>query len=359
MGKRHYLRVCQEDKFGRKGILDYICGMKALLFSLALCFGLPAWAFSSKDVSVHNVSDNVVLAGTITLPDDGEPRAAIVMATGSGAQDRDEAVAGHKPFKAIAEYLSGRGYAVLRMDDRGVGGSTGARENVTTSSNVRDVEAGLAWLDSAYNDVPAGVIGHSEGGIIALRTAAENPKCRFIVTLAGPAWKGDSLIMAQSRALAMAVMGKWDGEAQQRALLAIAESDRPEFLAAPMMSYEIAKALGDAALLPQGKEYIAKSVEGMLSPWYREFLRYDPAEDVRRVRVPWLALNGDKDLQVPVENLTTIRELNPAADAKVMEGHNHLFQHASTGLPTEYASLPEDISDETLAAIAAWLDGSR
>ena len=141
--------------------------MKALLFSLALCFGLPAWAFSSKDVSVHNVSDNVVLAGTLTLPDDGEPRAAIIMATGSGAQDRDETVAGHKPFKAIAEYLSGRGYAVLRMDDRGVGGSTGARENVTTSSNVRDVEAGLAWLDSAYNDVPAGVIGHSEGGIIA------------------------------------------------------------------------------------------------------------------------------------------------------------------------------------------------
>ena len=130
--------------------------MKALLFSLALCFGLPAWAFSSKDVSVHNVSDNVVLAGTLTLPDDGEPRAAIIMATGSGAQDRDETVAGHKPFKAIAEHMSGRGYAVLRMDDRGVGGSTGARENVTTSSNVRDVEAGLAWLDSAYSHVPAG-----------------------------------------------------------------------------------------------------------------------------------------------------------------------------------------------------------
>lgn len=330
--------------------------MKTILILLALAVCVPAFAFSSKEVTVYNLSDGVALAGTLTVPDGGAPRAAIVMATGSGAQDRDETVMGRKPFKAIAEFLSNRGYSVLRMDDRGVGGSTGSRDGLTPASNARDVEAGLMWLDSVYASVPAGIVGHSEGGQIAVRIAASTPACKFIVTLACPAWKGDSLIMSQSRALATALTGKWEAEEVQRSLLAIAESDRPEFLAAPMMSYEIARTLGDAAALPQSKEYISQSVAAMLSPWYREFLRYDPAEDIKKVDISWLALNGDKDLQVPVESLATIKDLNHGVDTETMPGHNHLFQKATTGLPQEYSSLPEDISEETLTKIAEWLD---
>ncbi len=330
---------------------------KFLLFFAAAWMAMAAHAFTEKEVVVHNADDGVFLAGTLAMPDGTAPKAAIVLATGSGAQDRDETVAGHKPFRAIARYLSDRGYAVLRMDDRGMGGSTGRPDKVTTDTNVRDVEAGLAWLDSAFRSLPAGVIGHSEGGQIAVRIAAGNPKCKFIVSLAAPAWKGDSLIMAQSRAISVGATGKWDGEARQRTLLALAASDKPDFIVAPIMSFEIAKAIGDAATLPQGKEYISKSVAAMLSPWYREFLRHDPAGDIRHVNVPWLALNGDKDVQVPVENLKTISGLNPKAVTLIMEGHNHLFQKAVTGMPQEYATLPEDISGETLEAIAGWLDG--
>lgn len=331
--------------------------MKKILLILALAAGVSANAFTSREVVVENVADGVSLAGTLTLPEGNAPRAGVVLATGSGAQDRDETVMGHKPFKAIAEYLSDRGYAVLRMDDRGVGASTGSRDDITTASNVRDVEAGLAWLDSVCAGAPAGILGHSEGGQIAVRiAAAANPRCRFIVTLAGPAWRGDSLVMSQSRAIAVATVGRWDAEQRQRSLLAIAAGDQPDYIAAPMMSMEIAQGLGAAATLPQGKEYIAASVKAMLSPWYREFLRYDPADDMRRVEVPWLALNGDKDVQVLPDNLMTIKELNPGADTVVMSCHNHLFQHAVTGLPGEYASLPEDISEQTLQTIAEWLD---
>lgn len=330
--------------------------MKKFLLVVALAAELSADAFTSREVVVDNVADGVSLAGTLTVPDGAMPRAALVLATGSGAQDRDETVMGHKPFKAIAEYLSDRGYAVLRMDDRGVGASTGSRDDITTASNVRDVEAGMAWLDSVCEGAPAGVIGHSEGGQIAVRVAASNPRCRFIVTLAAPAWRGDSLVMSQSRAIAVATVGRWDAEQRQRSLLAIAAGNQPDYIAAPMMSMEIAQGLGAAATLPQGQEYIAASVKAMLSPWYREFLRYDPADDMRRVEVPWLALNGDKDVQVLPANLMTIKELNPGADTVVMSRHNHLFQHAVTGLPGEYASLPEDISEQTLQTIAEWLD---
>jgi len=325
------------------------------IFLILIIATLRANAFSAREVAVENIADSVVLAGTLTLPDNGKPVAAIVMITGSGAQDRDETVFGHKLFKTIAEYLSNRGYAVLRTDDRGVGVSTGSGDDVTPQSNVRDAAAVLKWIAAEYPDIPAGFIGHSEGGQTAVR-ASVNPECRFIVTLACNAWKGDSLVMAQSRAISVSMTGLWEAESLQRQLLSVAESQLPAYSARMIMLSALASSVGEQARIPEVQEYMAGQVDAMLSPWYREFLRYDPADDIRAVSVPWLALNGSKDLQVPVENLVTISSLNPNVETKVIDGHNHLFQHATTGLPQEYATISGDISPETLAIIADWLD---
>lgn len=328
---------------------------KILLMLVAVTVAVQSLAFKAEDVTVANTADNVTLAGTLTLPGNGSPVAAVVMVTGSGAQDRDETVFGHKPFKTIAEYLSDRGYAVLRTDDRGVGQSTGSRDDVTPGSNLRDASAALSWLHSRYPDIPSGMIGHSEGGQIAVQAASE-PVCSFIITLAGNAWKGDSLIMAQSRAIARAMTGQWQAEELQRRLISTACSQMPAYSARVIMLSDMAASVGEQAKLPEVQRYMAAQIDAMLSPWYRDFLRYDPADDIRKVAVPWLALNGDKDLQVPVGNLSTISTLNPAADTVVMQGHNHLFQHATTGLPDEYAKISGDISPETLIVISDWLD---
>lgn len=330
--------------------------IKAFTIAALLSMPFAAAAFNSREIKVTNPADGMVLAGTLTVPETGTPRAALVLATGSGSQDRDETVAGHKPFKRIAEYLADRGYAVLRLDDRGTGESGGSADDITPQSNTADVSSGLAWLDSAFSKVPAGVLGHSEGGQIACRIAAGNPACRFIVTLAGPAWRGDSIVMSQSRALAVALTGRWDAEDSQRKLLSVASSTMPDITASPMLYQIIMSAMGPQASLPQVKEYVSAQVSGLLKPWYREFLRYDPADDIKTVKVPWLALNGEKDMQVLPANLNTIASLNPSAETILLPGHNHLFQNASTGMPDEYEKLPEDISDITLETIAAWLD---
>lgn len=315
-----------------------------------------ASAFEAREVVVDNPSEGSRLAGTLTLPE-AKPRGALVLATGSGSQDRDETVFGHKPFKVIAERLSDAGYAVLRMDDRGVGGSTGPVENATTKNFTSDISRAVNWLDSVLPGVPVGVLGHSEGGQIAYRVASTDSLCRFIITLAAPAWRGDSLVMAQCRALAVGSLGRWDGEQNQRRILDVVMSSMPAIAAKPAVMAEISKTMGNAASLPQIKEYVMTQADVVLTPWYRDFIRFDPAETIKAVAVPWLALNGDKDSQVPAANLVTISELCPGATTVVIPGHNHLFQHASTGLPNEYEGLPEDISDDTIDIIVKWLDG--
>lgn len=310
---------------------------------------------SSVEVAIDNPSEKSHLEGTLTMPA-GKPRAALVLATGSGQQDRDETVFGHKPFKTIAEHLQSRGYAVLRLDDRGVGGSTGEVENATTTNFVSDISRATDWLDSALTDVPVGVLGHSEGGQIAYRIAAENPRCRFIITLAGPAWEGDSLVMAQCRALAVRAYGSWPFENNQRRILEVVKSKMPAVSARPIIMNEVCQTMGDAAKMPGVQEYITRQADLVLTPWYREFVRYNPAEAIAAVKVAWLAINGDLDTQVPSANLTTISQLCPTATVVELKGHNHLLQNAVTGLPQEYERISEDISEEALRQIDQWLD---
>lgn len=335
--------------------------MKSLIKNLRTVAGaacvstaLLANAFGSREVVIMNTSDQVSLAGTLVTPADNNVKAAIILASGSGAQDRDETVLHHKPFKVLAEGLADRGFAVLRLDDRGVGASTGDASAVTPDSNVRDVEAAVNWLDSVFTDVPVGVIGHSEGGQVAVRLAPAE-KSDFIVTLAAPAWAGDSIIMSQSRALATAMTGRWDGEGLQRNLLDTAKSDLSAQTAHIMMYLELANTLGEMAKMPQVQSQLNQQIDVMLSPWYRDFLRYDPAEDIRRVSISWLALNGSKDMQVLPENLGTIHELNAKADTRLLDGLNHLFVAAPTGSPAEYATIKAPLAPEVIDIIADWI----
>lgn len=311
-----------------------------------------------KEVTVFNKADAVTLAGTLSTPADGaRPKAVIVMATGSGQQNRDEEIMGHKPFKVIADHLAANGYAVLRMDDRGIGGSTGDFSKATTDDFVRDIAAGIAYADSCFSGLPVGVIGHSEGGTVAIRNAASNPKCGFIVTLAAPAWAGDSVIMSQSRAMAVSMLGRWDNEALQRSLLDIAKSDMPDTQANMLIYMTLSQSIGDAVSIPAVQQQLAAQTKAVLSPWYRAMLRYDPSDDMARINKPWLALNGELDMQVLPGNLTTVSEKNPGAITKLLPGHNHLFQRCKTGMVQEYATIQEDISPETLDVVTRWLDG--
>ncbi len=325
--------------------------------ALAVCFFVVTSAFaqsSEQEVRVTNQSSGIVLAGTLTVPP--SPKAVCVLATGSGAQDRDETLLGHKPFKVLADSLAGRGYAVLRMDDRGTGASEGYYAGSTVDDFVTDVASGVEYVDSLFGTIPVCVIGHSEGGGIAIRLGASDKRVDMIVTLAAPAWRGDSVIMSQCREMAVRMLGCWDGETLQRQLLDIAMSDASESSVRMSLQY-VLMSLPEASI-PKVCEQLMTSAAQMSTPYYRRMLRYDPTSDIEKVKCPWLALNGDRDVQVLCANLKTISEHASRADTVTMIGHNHLFQHCATGMPDEYASLPEDISDETLSAIISWLDAN-
>lgn len=327
----------------------------SVLVAVALC--ASAESAVETEMTVVNASAGIYLGATLTMPADGQPRAAVVLASGSGAQNRDEEILGFRPFKAIADYLGGRGYAVLRMDDRGIGLSSGDPLKTTLDDYVSDLGAAFAVLDSLLGrELPKGVIGHSEGGNAAVKLASANPSCGFIVTLAAPAWPGDSIIMSQARAITEALAGTWEGEATQRHLLDMVKSDMSDMLLKNSIYYELAVLSGPSSYAPEVQSQLLRTASTMSSPSYRGLVRYNPAADIAGVAVPWLALNGDMDFQVLHANLEDIAALNPSATIVTMQRHNHLFQRCTTGLPTEYATLVEDISPETLETIADWLD---
>lgn len=183
----------------------------------------------------------------------------------------------------------------------------------------------LAYSDSIFKDVRTGIIGHSEGGWTAIK-GSRDKRCDFIITLAAPAWKGDSLIMSQTRAIAVAQTGKWDKEATQRKLLDVCMLPLPESMIKTQLYMALCEEAGDGSAIPAVQKQLSMAVETMTSGQYRQLLNYDPADDIKKVNKPWLALNGAVDLQVLPENLETIKNLNPEAETVLLDGHNHLFQ---------------------------------
>ena len=319
----------------------------SLLTAFAVCLTFYG---TDTHVKVRNKDANITLAGTLSLPDSQNPKAFFVLASGSGAQNRDEEVIGHRPFKVIADTLVAEGFGVLRMDDRGIGQSEGDFASAILDDFTGDALSGVAFIRERYPDAKVGILGHSQGGQVAVKAAAAD-KVDFIVTLAGPAWKGDSIVMSQARALAVATTGSWPNEALQRRLLDIAMSGLSDPIAKSMLFMEFAKQLGDMITVPQVQDQIYRQIDPLLSPMYKDMLLYDPADDIRAVKVPWIALNGDKDLQVLVANLKTFEELNPDVKTYVLPDHNHLFQPAFTGLPTEYPTAGKSPSDKTLEVL--------
>ncbi|PKL06975.1 MAG: alpha/beta hydrolase [Spirochaetae bacterium HGW-Spirochaetae-9] len=326
--------------------------------------------YEAIDLDFPNTKAGISLAGTLTVPEGPGPFPAVVLVTGSGAQSRDEEIMGHKSFLVIADYLSRRGIAVLRYDDRGVGGSGGAFSTATTFDFVDDAHAAVSFLSGRPEIDPkrVGIVGHSEGGIVAAIEASRNPSLAFIVMLAGPGIRGDALLLLQNEALASAsgadpslIAG---AKALNSALYEIAMKDVPvaeakKEIIALLKSMAKGGEGGDAgSALDAEAERIAGQ---LLNPWMRAFLALDPAPYLSIVKIPVLAMIGSKDLQVPCEaNLSAIETaLTKAGNSSFrlirLEGLNHLFQHATTGRPDEYASIEETFAPEALAALEGWL----
>lgn len=321
------------------------------------------YPYRDEDVVYANKAAGNQLAATLTIPPGKGPFPAVVLITGSGPQDRDESLMGHKPFLVLADHLTRKGIAVLRVDDRGVGKSTGDFAAATTADFATDTEAGVAFLKTRPEIDPKriGLIGHSEGGIIAPMIAARNHDVAFIVMMAGSGVPGDEILEAQMGLISEA-MGKSHEDAvkavaQQRELLALVKQSPDGAGLQKELREKIGAAAGEELTEPQ----IGAAVKQLTSPWMRYFLSYDPATALIKVKCPVLALNGEKDLQVPPkQNLPVIRKALEAAGNKNFEidelpGLNHLFQTAKTGSPGEYAQIEETIAPIALEKMSGWI----
>lgn len=324
----------------------------------------PPFPYRVEEVSIPNPrAPGVTLAGTLTLPQGQGPFPAAILITGSGAQDRDETLFGHKPFAVLADYLTRHGIAVLRYDDRGIGGSTGRFAGSTSADFAIDANAAFAFL-AARPEIDRraiGYIGHSEGGMVGPIAAMDNPDVAWLVLLAGPGVATRELLEAQRRAIAES-QGASAAELERMAplqaeLVRIAASGAGDAEARTAF----AAALTDARLAEAGLPAAARDAMTtmMLDPWFRWFLRYDPAPALRHFQGPVLALNGSLDRQVlPAHNLAGIRAATAGhRDVTVTElpGLNHLFQTARTGGVGEYATSEETMAPVVLGIVADWI----
>jgi uncharacterized protein len=317
------------------------------------------YPYREEEVSYDNKLQNVTLAATLTIPPGKGPFPGVVLITGSGPQDRDETLLGHKPFLVLADYLARHGILVLRADDRGTAKSTGVFGTATTADFATDTEAGVAYLKTRAEADPhkIGLIGHSEGGVIAPMIAARNQDVAFIVMMAGTGVPGDQILVAQGEAVKIA-SGKSPEEAakdatKERDMLTLVETEKDMAVLEQKLREKLA---GD---VPEAQ--IGIQIKQVTSPWFRYFLTYDPAIALRKVTCPVLAINGSLDKQVlPSQNLPPIRKAleesgNKHFEVDELPGLNHLFQTAKTGAPAEYAEIEETISPLALDKMATWI----
>jgi pimeloyl-ACP methyl ester carboxylesterase len=324
--------------------------------------------YKVEEVGFDNLqAPGVRLAGTLTLPEGEGPFPAAIMITGSGGQDRDESLMGHRPFAVIADYLTRNGIAVLRYDDRGIGASKSPTpyDDATSADLATDANAAFALLrrDARIDPLAIGFVGHSEGGMIAPIAMADNPYAAYAVLLAGPGTGLDRLMVSQQR-LVLTSMGASEQQIADRepvmAAMFKAIGTAPTLEAGKAAAKRV---LTPAALTALGvpadfdKDFI---VNQFSSPWFRYFFRYDPVPNLARIRAPLLALNGSLDLQVPADdNLGAIRAAtkdHPDVTLVKLDGLNHLFQHATTGGIGEYATIEETFSPEALELMAKWIN---
>jgi len=318
----------------KDGKLDGTFSQSGMTFPLEMTKGVTEvkrpqepkapYPYETEEVIFKNEVDGATLAGTLTWPVGYDKNAkkkpmVLLFVSGSGQQNRDEELMNHKPFLVIADYLARQGIASLRYDDRATGKSTGGDvKNATSEDFARDAAAGLEFLRSKKAFSKVGILGHSEGGTIAFMLGAQK-KVDFIVSLAGPSIKGDTLLAAQSNRI-------------------LSFSGMPA-----NVTVEKYRQTASAAKIP----------------WLDWFTNYDPTDNIRQTRCPVFALNGNYDCQVISSLcLPAFQKLLPPSKKNLIKeypGLNHLFQHSTTGLPTEYGSIEETISPEVLSDIAAWI----
>ncbi len=338
----------------------------------------PPYPYNSDSVEYDNTDKTVHLGATLTYPKTKGPFPAAILITGSGIQDRDEALLGHKPFAVIADYLTRHGYAVLRVDDRQAGLSKGDLDSATSADFADDVATSLAWLKKQKEIDPKkiGLIGHSEGAAIAPILASRNKDVAFIISLAGPS-DGYKTLMYQTEK-AMLAADSSDAQVgyalkKESILLTAIETakTREEFVQQADHNYQAYyKALPDdaKAILPfiATPEVYAKSIQELspriFTPWWRFLITYKADPYYEKVKCPVLLLGGAKDFQVnnsyDIKTITAILKNsgNNHVESKLFPDLNHLFQHCHTCTFAEYSKLEETFAPEALSTMTDWLD---
>lgn len=331
----------------------------------------PPYPYTAEEVTFINDKFNIKLTGTLTIPAGKGPFKTVILISGSGPQNRNEELLGHKPFLVIADYLSRNGIAVLRYDDRGVGASQGSYSEATSADLATDAEAAFNFIKNhpKINKKEIGLMGHSEGGLIAPIVAASNPEIGFIVSLAGPGVTGQQIIIRQSQDIS-----RLSGEKES----AIRETTEINKKLYAVLRKEKDNKKAEIKILALYREHMEKkklsktdtekavnqlkmSFGSYQYTWFRYFITTDPATFWKKVECPVLALSGEKDLQVSAnENLPAIEKAlkstgNKSVKIVKMAGLNHLFQHCKTGLPAEYNAIEETFSPEALKIIDEWI----
>lgn len=285
----------------------------------------PPFPYRVEEVKFDHKEANVTLAGTLTFPEgykEGQKVPVVLMVTGSGPQNRDEELMGHKPFLVLADRLARHGIASLRYDDRGTGLSTGDFSSATTAALATDALAGIKYLRGLKKFSCVGILGHSEGGSIAYMLGAGG-NADFIVSLAGPACKVDTLMMLQLNKLS-----------------------------------RLQGAKGDVAHNVAETRQLLLSQDG--GPWMKAFLNMDFSQFLKSVKCPVMALGGSNDLNVPAEfNMKVLKSKLPSNSKdfiKIYPGLNHLFQHSSTGNPLDYVNIEETMSEEVMNDVCTWIN---
>ena len=334
----------------------------------------PTRPFPYKEEVVRYTNEQAGfdLEGTLTLPDAPGPHPVVVLISGSGPQDRNEELMGHKPFLVLSDYLTRQGIAVLRYDDRGVGESGGDFASATSSDFATDALAGVNYL-KGREDIRGdaiGLVGHSEGGLVAPMVAVESPDVAFIVLLAGPGLPGKDILVLQGEEIGRA-SGMFESsiekisEINSRLFQVIVDNegsaDLEEKLQQELQEFRKGMSASDIQMLGLNPAQDEQMIRRLTSPWMQQFMAYDPRPTLEKVRVPVLSLIGEKDLQVPSEPNSEAIEAalkaggNADYTIKTLPGLNHLYQTANTGAPAEYAQLSETFSENAMAIIAEWI----
>ena len=330
------------------------------------------YPYKEEEVTYENKAAKIKLAGTLTLPKGNGQFPVALLITGSGAQDRNESLLGHQPFLVLADYLTRQGIAVLRVDDRGIGGSTGDFTASTSEDFAGDVMSGVEYLKTRKEIDPKqiGLIGHSEGGLIAPAVASRSKDIAFIVLMAGPGLPGSDILTMQTRLITKASGVPDEAIAfnlkMQERMFAVAKSEKDNDKAIAKMKAEWTKIkAGESEARQKELDSIDATIEPqlrvLLAPWMRYFLAYDPRPALKQITCPILAINGELDLQVPPkEDLAEIEKALKAGGNKdytmvLLPKLNHLFQTATNGNPQEYGKIKETIAPLALKTMGDWI----